>query len=83
MSRLACKCGEWMWNGNTPNDINLWVYTDKQLCTILEEDSISTIALANLHNYEVWCCPKCKRLYVFDEDGYGVEPKYIYRLEED
>ncbi len=36
MSKLVCKCGQIMWNGNTPNDVELWVYTDKQLCTILE-----------------------------------------------
>lgn len=83
MSKLVCKCGQIMWNGNTPNDVELWVYTDKQLCTILEQDNITTLELANLYNYDVWCCPVCKRIYVFDKQGYGIKPKYIYKLEKD
>lgn len=82
MSRIVCKCGQIMWNGNTPNDIELWAHTDNQLCTILEKDEISTLDLANSYNYNIWCCPVCKRLYVFDEQESCIKPKYIYRLEE-
>lgn len=82
MSRLLCKCGETMWNGLTPNDINVWCYTDRRLDEILAEDSISTLELANLWNYEVWVCPCCKRLYVF-ENSERNKVKYVYALERD
>ncbi len=68
-----------MWNGNTPNDIEYWVYSDKQIDKILEEDKISTLAFTDLFTYNVWVCPKCKRLYVFDVDDKFVG---IYKLEE-
>gem|GEM_PF-6074411 len=29
LAKLTCKCGEKLWNGETPNDIELVVYTVK------------------------------------------------------
>ncbi len=84
MSHLVCRCGEDMWNGQTPNDIEYWVYSDRQLDSILENDSISTLELAVTMNYNVWKCPKCSRLYVFERKNGAIESKAVrvYRLEE-
>lgn len=79
MARLQCKCGNVMWNGNTPNDIEYWVYSDKQIDKILEKDNISTLFFNDLCTYNVWACPECKRLYVFDAYDKLVG---IYKLEE-
>ena len=40
MARLGCKCGETLRNGLCPNDIELHVFTDRQMDKILEKDSI-------------------------------------------
>lgn len=80
MARLLCKCGETMWNGAAPNDINVWCYTDRRLDEIMAEDSIFTFELADLYDYEVWVCPCCKRLYVF-EHSERTNVKYVYALE--
>lgn len=77
---LLCKCGENMWNGNIPNDIEYWVYSDKQSDKILENDIISTLELGMSYDYNVWRCPKCNRLYVF-ENGRN-EVIAVYKLED-
>lgn len=79
MARLECKCGCVMWNGETPNDIEFSVFSDKTMNNILSDDSILTLDLANKADYNVWCCPECKRLYIFKENDLSV--KYIYKLD--
>ena len=78
MARLWCKCGETMWNGLTPNDIQFWVYSDRKMDKIRENDTVDVIELSNMEDFEVWLCPKCKRLYVFEEGN--TTTKYIYQL---
>lgn len=79
MARLGCKCGTTLWNGLTPNDILLYVYSDKKMDKIREYDSVDTIELSNLEDFEVWLCPECKRLYVFENGSDSV--KCVYQLE--
>jgi len=79
MARFGCRCGETLWNGLTPNDIQLYVFTDRQMDKILESNSMETLDFFELNNYEVWLCPECKRLAVFEKDSNSV--KYIYKLE--
>lgn len=79
MARLQCKCGNILWDGETPNNIQFHVFSDKQMDQILENDTISTVDLfTKMEEYEVWRCPQCKRLYVFEENS--KEAKYIYEL---
>jgi len=78
MARMECKCGELLSNSMAPNDIELWVYTDKEWDAILENDTIETWKIP-LPVYDVWKCPKCERVYVF-EDGSDKAVK-IYSLE--
>lgn len=54
-----------MSNGQVPNDIELWVYSDKRMDEILADDTVSTVELAGMNDYDVWKCPACGRLYVF------------------
>ncbi len=81
MARLSCQCGYSMWNGNVPNDIEFYVYSDQQMCSIQEEDTVSTLLLPQRKDYEVWRCPECKRLYVFKKGSNQV--RFIYKLEKE
>ncbi len=71
-----------MWNGQSPNDIEVWCYTDRQLDEILANDNISILELADLYSYNVWVCPRCKRLYVFDRSDH-TKVRCIYALEKE
>jgi len=66
MARMNCKCGEILSNSMAPNDIELRVYTDRELEKILEVDTIEAWKFP-LPNRNVWRCPKCERVYVFEE----------------
>ena len=80
MARIECKCGETMSNTLCPNDIEYHVYSDRTIDKICENDIIDVLDLSAMSDYDVWLCPKCKRLYVFEGGGYK-PPKYIYKLE--
>jgi hypothetical protein len=62
-----------------PNDIQLRVYTDKEWDKILEQDTIETWEIP-MPTYDVWRCPKCERIYIF-EHGNDKAIK-VYKLEE-
>jgi len=80
LARIGCKCGELLCNSLVPNNIQYWVYSDKKIDKICEKDSIKVKKLITIEDYEVWLCPKCKRLYVF-ENGEATT-KFVYNLEE-
>lgn len=67
--RLQCNCGNVMWNGQTPNDIEYKVFSDRRMDKILERDEISTIEMFRLNDYDVWRCSVCGRLYVFKNES--------------
>ncbi|MDE7230033.1 MAG: hypothetical protein K2N56_06085 [Oscillospiraceae bacterium] len=77
---LLCKCGCDMWNGRIPNDIEFSVYSDKRMCEILENDTVDTLDLAQMNDYDVWKCPDCGRLYVFEKSS--CEVLCIYKPED-
>ena len=81
MAKIGCKCGSVLWNGECPNDIQYWVYSDFKMDEIFENDVIDVMKLSEIFDYEVWLCPDCKRLYLFEEDSTKV--KYVYQLEEE
>jgi len=79
MARMNCRCGEILSDSMAPNDIQLKVYTDKEWDNILSVDTINTWEIP-LPNYDVWKCPKCERVYVFEE---GTEEAIkVYKIEE-
>lgn len=77
---LLCKCGIDMWNGEIPNDIEYTVFSDKRMNDIFEEDTVDTIDLAQMNDYNVWRCPKCGRLYIFRNADNKL--LFVYKLEE-
>lgn len=90
MARLTCKCGFTMWNGSTPNGIEFTAFSDARLCRL--EDALPALPsdplfllmdLMDQADYEVWRCPQCRRLYVFDRQDGSDRASYIYRLETD
>ena len=40
------------------------------------------MALMDRADYEIWRCPECGRLHVFDRQDSPANVKYVYRLEE-
>ena len=77
MSRMTCECGEQLSNHQIPNDVQLRVYTDKEWEKIFDCDSIHPWMIPN-PTYDVWRCPACKNVYVFQGDN--EVPIMIYRL---
>lgn len=70
LMHLLCKCGCDMWNGEIPNDIEFWVYSDKTVCgKILETDTIDTVTVSGMYDYSAWRCPKCGRVYLFEKSN--------------
>ena len=78
MARMNCRCGEVLSNSMAPNEIELRVYTDGEWDEIMNADIIEAWKLP-LPNRSVWRCPKCKRVYVFEEGNYT--PIKVYALE--
>ncbi|XER09777.1 hypothetical protein SRRS_54090 [Sporomusa rhizae] len=65
MARIQCRCGATLWNGMSPNDIQLIVYTDKEWDAIINCDSIDPLGLPS-PKYDAWRCPECERIYFFE-----------------
>lgn len=77
---MICKCGNILSTVEAPNDVQLRVYTDKEWDEIMNEEVLIPWKIP-LPEYDVWMCPKCKRVYVF-EDGNNI-PVMKYVLESD
>jgi hypothetical protein len=84
MAKIECKCGKLLWNGESPNEVQLWVYTDREWNSILEKDVFEAWNVPFPSN-DVWRCAQCERIYVFpkkaDENGRRTAIK-VYKLEE-
>ena len=79
MAGFLCKCGETLSDTQSPNDIELKVYTDREWDGIINRKMIDPITIP-LPKYDVWRCPKCERIYVFNESGDVIK---VYVLERD
>ncbi len=80
MARIKCVCGEVMWNGMVPNDIVYNVFSDRRASEIDESVNFDMLRLWDMRSYEVWKCPSCGRLFVFDPDC--SKAIAVYRLED-
>ena len=76
MAYMFCKCEERLSTTEVPNDIELWVYTDKEWDAILEIDVVEGWRFP-LPKYDVWQCPKCERLHVFAEKSNKIMKVYF------
>ncbi|MFC5702320.1 hypothetical protein ACFPVX_13540 [Cohnella faecalis] len=79
MARFLCRCGEILSNSEVPSGIELRVYTDREWEQIASSDSVDPL-LIPFPKYEVWRCPKCERIYVFEEGNQSAIK--VYKLEE-
>lgn len=79
MTKMTCRCGNHLSNVQAPNDINLVVYTDREWDNICACDSIAPWMIP-LPKYEVWRCPVCRRIYVFEQGENSA--KMVYCPEE-
>jgi hypothetical protein len=76
LAKFECVCGKLLSNSLCPNDIEYHVYSDKEWDQILAEDKIDTSHFP-FPQYDVWRCPDCERIYIFDENhmilSYAIE----------
>lgn len=75
MARVSCRCGNVMSTTQCPNDIQLHVYTDREWDNILDSGITDLLDIPS-PKYDVWKCPRCSRVYVYNK-GYG-EPVKVY-----
>lgn len=68
MARFQCKCGLNLSNSKAPNDVELMVYTDKEWAEIINLGNLIDPVTIPFPRYDVWRCPQCERIYVFDEN---------------
>ena len=61
---MTCTCGQYLTNVSCPNDIVLWAYPDSQWKEIQAIGKIDPVMIPRA-TFEIWRCPKCKRLVVF------------------
>lgn len=79
MAGMQCRCGNILSNTACPNDVELQVYTDEEWDELLDCEMIVPWEI-KAPKYDVWKCPKCKRIYVFEHGGnkvimtYALEP---------
>lgn len=78
MARMTCRCGNVLSTMQVPNNVEYHVYSDFEWVKFEENDSIEMIDFPS-PTYQVWKCPKCERIYVFNW-GYGPAIK-VYQLE--
>ena len=76
MARMICKCGEYLSNSSIPNDTEIRMYTYEEWSEIQKLGKIDSWLIPS-PKYNVWKCPNCKRIYVFE---YGKEYMKKYKL---
>lgn len=71
MAVFWCRCGERLWNGADPNLIQYTVYSDPEWINIINliDDGLKEWTDLPYPTYDVWRCPECERVYVFDGDN--------------
>ena len=67
MANYYCRCGNRLNNSVVPNDIELRVYTDKEWDDIINIGMMDSVDLPD-PKYDVWRCPICERVYVFQDN---------------
>jgi len=65
MAKTLCVCGNILSNVEAPNDVELNVYTGRQWAEIAKMGMIDSLDIPG-PTYDVWRCPECERVMVFD-----------------
>lgn len=76
MARMTCKCGQTLSNSQAPNEVNLVVFTDTEWENICNRDHIQPWMIP-LPKYDVWRCPTCERIYVFERGSNDAKIVYV------
>ena len=84
---MTCTCGQYLTNVSCPNDIVLWAYPDSQWKEIQAIGKIDPVMIPRA-TFEIWRCPKCKRLVVFrypsnEGAGYAITNDAVLQREVD
>jgi len=80
MAKMTCKCGEALSDTSVPNDMQLWVYTDKEWDMFTTPETLETWSIPAPPR-DMWMCPSCKRLYIFKK---GEDKAFMtYKIEID
>ncbi|WP_309864966.1 hypothetical protein [Desmospora profundinema] len=77
---MLCKCGHTLSTVATPNDIELHVYTDREMDAIIAMDTMDPLDIPDPER-EVWRCPQCERVYVFK--GNKVVKTYVLESDDE
>jgi phage FluMu protein Com len=62
MAHYICKCGENLWNGLCPNDIQIHVFKE-EIWNQAVKNEIELYLVDG--DYDIWKCPECNRVYSF------------------
>lgn len=74
--RFQCKCGEILSNSLSPNNIQLRVYSDEEWDKLINLGQIDSVDIP-FPKYDVWRCPVCERVYVFDEKSNLIKTYFL------
>jgi predicted RNA-binding Zn-ribbon protein involved in translation (DUF1610 family) len=68
-----------MSNSAVPNDFQLIVYSDTEWDKITSDTTLVTEIPDS--KYDVWKCPKCKRIFVYNDQSWDT-PIVVYAVEQ-
>lgn len=66
MATFKCYCGKVLSNSHSPNNIQLVVFTDYEWEQTQEKIKYGEDVFDVEPKYDVWMCPNCSNVYVFD-----------------
>jgi len=79
MAKFGCSCGETLSNSKCPNNIQYYVFSDPEWDEIIGMRSIENTLDIPDPKYDVWKCPNCERIHIFD----GTKLLVTYVIERD
>jgi hypothetical protein len=76
MAYKVCTCGNHLSTVSAPNDVQWRVYSDREWDSIIAMGQIDTFDIPT-PTYDVWRCPKCDRIFVFQNGVNNLLKTYI------
>lgn len=80
MAGMQCRCGNILSTTACPNNVELHVYTDEEWDELLDCERIIPWEIKK-PKHDVWRCPKCQRIYVFNRGNDTVIATYSLELD--
>ncbi len=66
MAHFLCNCGEDLWNGRVPNEIEIRIFREETWRDAVKQHN--DIYLLR-EDYDIWKCPKCGRVRSFKKNN--------------